>query len=68
MKEGDKFKVIGFDCGYRAKHRLTIMGIVEGKEIEILAIQPVGPYTIKVGKSEYSVGRGLFNKIITEKI
>ena len=68
MKDGDKFKVIGFDCGYRAMSRLKSMGIVEGSIIEIITVQPLGPYVVEVGKSEYSIGRGLFNKIILEEI
>jgi len=68
MNKGDKFKVRGFDCGRKATSRLMTMGIILDTEIEIVAIQPNGPYTVKVGKSEYSIGRGLFGKIILEEI
>ena len=69
MNIGDKYRVIGFDCGHTAKSRLGSLGITIGTYIEIIEVQPLcGPYTIKVGKSEYTIGRGLFSKIICEKI
>jgi len=68
MNKGDKYKVIDFDCGHKAQSRLMTMGIIKDSILEIMAIQPQGPYTVKVGKSEYTIGRGLFAKIILEKI
>ena len=68
MEEGKKYKVIGMNCGHSARFRLNSMNIREDSEIEILAIQPIGPITIKVNRSEYTLGRGLFNKLILEEI
>ena len=66
--EGSVIKVIGFNCGDTAKFRLSSMGIRLGSIIKIKHIQPIGgPMTIKVGRSEYTIGRGLFSKIIYEK-
>jgi len=64
LKIGDKFKIIGFNCGKRAEQRLSHMGIIRGKEATIESIQPIhGPVTIKVGNTTISIGRGLFEKI-----
>ena len=68
MEEIKKFKVIGFDCGRRAISKLTAMGIIKDSILEIITKQPNGPYTIKVNKSIYSIGEGLFNKIIMEEL
>jgi len=68
MNIGDKYKIIGFNCGRYAMSRLSSMEIVEGAIIEIEAVQPVGPITIKVNKSIYTLGRGLFDKLILEKL
>ena len=69
FKAGDTFKVMGYNCGHIAKNRLLSMGIRIGSIIKIKYTQPIkGPITIKVGVSEYSIGRGLINKIILEKM
>ena len=68
MKIGDKYKVLDFDCGKKAISKLNTMNIHKDSILEIIAIQPHGPYTIKVNKSEYTIGRGLFDKIKCEMI
>jgi len=68
IKSGDKIKVISCDCGYRALDRLNVMGIHDGDILEIVSIQPAGPITIKHKKTELSIGRGLFKKIIFEVV
>ena len=68
IKEGDKLKITGFDCGHRAMSRFVAMGIRIGEEITVKVIQPDGPYVVDVGNSEYSIGRGMFGKLIYERI
>ena len=68
MEKGKRYKIIGFNCGKKATSKLLTMGIMKDSIIKIIAIQPIGPITIKVGKSEYSIGRGLFDKLILEEI
>ena len=69
LKEGDKIKIIGFNCGSCAEQRLCHMGILCGKEATIEAIQPShGPVTLTVGRTTVSIGRGLFSKIEYVKI
>ena len=69
VKKGQTYKIIGYDCGRKAEHKLSTMGLVKDKVFKIKAIQPVhGPYTIELDKIEISIGRGLFNKLICEEI
>jgi len=68
IKERDKLKITGFDCGHRAMSRFMVMGINIGTEITIVTVQPYGPYVVNVGNSQYSIGRGLFDKLIYERI
>jgi len=69
MKKNQKILVKNINCGYQCKHRLFTMGIVEGTELEIISVQPInGPYTVKVGNSEITIGRGMFDKIDYEVI
>jgi Fe2+ transport system protein FeoA len=69
LKVGDKIKVTGFNCGECAEQRFCHMGIICGKELEILAMQPLhGPVTFKIGKADISIGRGMWNKIEYEVI
>jgi len=69
LKVGDKIKVTGFSCGYTALHRLQAMGIIKDKILEIKSVNPMrGPYVVNVDKNEYTIGRGLFSKIIYEEV
>ena len=68
IKEGDKLKITGFDCGHRAMSKFMTMGIRVGKEITVKVIQPHGPYVVDVGNSEYSIGRGMFGKLLYEEL
>jgi Fe2+ transport system protein FeoA len=69
LKPKDKIKVIGFNCGHCAQQRFCHMGIICGKEIEIICMQPMdGPITVKVGQAEISIGKGMWNKLEYEKI
>ena len=66
IKEGDIILVTGFNCGKRATSKFLAMGIRRNTKMSIRTIQPDGPYVVDVGKSEYTIGRGLFNKLIYE--
>ena len=69
IQEGDKYKVTGYNCGKQAYHKLTTMGVIPDKIMEIVSIQPYdGPYTIRIGKEIYTIGRGLFSKILYEEV
>lgn len=69
IKEGDKYRVTGYNCGKLAFHRLNAMGIIPDRIMEVISIQPYdGPYTIRVGEEVLTIGRGLFSKILYEEV
>lgn len=63
-----KYRIINHNCGGRAYSRFITMGLLKDKIIEIISKQPYRPVVIKVDKSEYTLGRGMFNKLILEEV
>ena len=64
-----KYKIVGYKAGKDCKKRFIEMGILIGKEIEIITMQPMrGPVTFTIGQCTHSIGRGMFDKIILEEI
>ena len=62
-------RIIKFTGGQRLHHKLRIMGIREGRIIKIISKQPLqGPLTVAVNGSQVTLGRGMSEKIIVEKI
>ena len=69
IKEGDRIKIIGYDCGHRCQQKYSCMGIIIGREMNIKTMQPLnGPVLIEIDGCEYSIGRGLFDKLIYEEV
>ena len=72
LKEGDRIRVTGFSCGRQCKDRFFCLGILEGKELEIVTIQPLhGQITVAFGHSgsdTFTIGRGMFSKMQYEVI
>jgi len=68
MKIGDKIKVIGFNCGRQCTERFQCMGIFNDVILEVISIQPFGPVVVKVKESEYTIGRGMLEKLKYEVI
>lgn len=59
----------GHHKGHNFNRRMCAMGIREGQIVEVLSKQPFfGPLTIKAGNCSFTIGRGMANKIIVEKI
>jgi len=68
VEEGKSYKVMGYACGWNASSKLKKLGITVGRVIKIKTFQPFeGPVTIEVNRSNYSLGRGLFNKLLLEE-
>ncbi|RLF40391.1 MAG: ferrous iron transport protein A [Thermoplasmata archaeon] len=66
---GQKARIIHIVGGVGFKHRLNIMGIIEGKIIKIITRQPFrGPITIKVNGTSMTIGRGMAQKILVEVV
>ena len=69
LKEGDKIRITGFSCGRQCENRFSCLGIFEGKELEIVTIQPYhGAITVKFGSDTFTIGRGMLSKIQYELI
>jgi len=69
IKEGKSYKIVGYDCGYKCRHKFNVMGLNEGRVFKLSTKEILnGPYVIKVDNNELSVGRGLFEKLIIEEV
>ena len=69
LKVGNKIRITGYNCGQTCKSKYNCMGIIVGKILEIKSMQPLeGPIVVNLDGCEYSIGRGMFNKLIYEII
>lgn len=69
LKVGDKIRITGFQCGHCCSDRFSCMGILIGKTMTIKSIHPFrGPIVVDINQSEYTIGRGMFEKIEWEKL
>ena len=64
-----KAKIISLEGGQGFQRKLRVMGIREGQTITIISKQPFrGPFTVKIGNRQTTLGRGMANKILVEEI
>jgi len=72
LKEGDKIRVTGLSCGRQCANKFSCIGILEGKILEVVTVQPAhGPITVSFGSSNndtFTIGRGMMKKLIYEVI
>ena len=69
LPQNREARIIKFMGGHRLHHKLRVMGIREGRIIKIISKQPLhGPLTVAVNGSQVTLGRGMSEKIIVEKI
>jgi len=60
-------KILNINGGFGFQRRLRVMGVREGQIIKVVSKQPFrGPYTISIGGSNITIGRGMANKIAVE--
>jgi len=60
-------RIININGGFGFQRRLRVMGVREGQIIKVVSRQPFrGPYTIAIGNSNITIGRGMANKIAVE--
>ena len=56
-----------FIGGQHFQHKLRMMGIREGKEVKMIASQPLrGPVVIEIDRRELTIGRRMAHHIIVE--
>ena len=66
---GKKTKVVKLIGGYEVQKRFRVFGIMEGKIIKVLTIQPFkGPVVVEVEGRQTTIGRGMAQRILVEAI
>jgi len=69
LKPGETARIMGLEGGYGFKRNLRIKGIKEGKNIKIIARQPIGgPLVVEVDGMQTVIGRGMARKIFVEEL
>ncbi len=69
IKVGDIIEITGFDCGKKCNSRYNCMGLIKGRRMEIVSMQPFkGAITVKFCGEMVSVGRKMFKKLRYKKI
>jgi ferrous iron transport protein A len=60
-------KILNINGGFGFQRRLRVMGVREGQIIKVISRQPFrGPYTISIGGTNVTIGRGMADKIAVE--
>lgn len=69
LQQNQKARILFIHGGKGFRHKLSIMGITEGKTITVITKQPFrGPLTIKINGTHMTIGRGMAQKIMVEVI
>ncbi|HOV09377.1 MAG: FeoA domain protein [Spirochaetes bacterium ADurb.Bin218] len=64
MKAGTCARINFIDAGKKAREKLISMGLVPGKEIEVISSSGHGPVVVKVDDTRIALGHGLADKVI----
>lgn len=65
IKVGKQATIEKLEGGTSFIHKLRTMGIREGKQIKIVAKQPLGgPLVVEVDNNKTTIGRGMAQRII----
>ncbi|MFC2154458.1 ferrous iron transport protein A [Candidatus Altiarchaeota archaeon] len=68
MKSGEKGRIMEILGGRSMKQQLTTIGLREGKNITVVAKEPVGgPIVVRAGHMTFTIGRGKASKIMLEQ-
>jgi ferrous iron transport protein A len=66
---GERAKIVALGHGMGGQRHFRTMGLMEGKTVEIIAIQPArGPVVLNVEGTQIAIGRGMANHILVKKI
>lgn len=69
IRAGKKAKVAALDGGPEFQRKLKLMGIREGKVLEVIASHPFGgPTVIKIDSRQTTLGRGIAMKVLVEEL
>ena len=69
LSPGMVASIIEVEGGYGIQRKLHIMGIMPGKKVRLVSVQPMrGPVTIETNGRQISLGRGMAARILVEVI
>lgn len=68
LKSGDHGIVKSFDGDTHFRKKMVEMGLIKGKEIEVVNGRSGSPFVLQVGGSQIMVGWGMVEKIGIDKI
>jgi ferrous iron transport protein A len=69
LESGKTARIVGLEGGHGFKRNLRIKGIKEGKNIKIIACQPIGgPLVVEVEGMQTVIGSGMAKKIFVEEL
>ncbi len=66
VEEGKSVKLCNIKAGRCLRCRLASMGLIAGREIEILRNTTNGPFVIRVGDSCLALGKGIGHQIMVK--
>ena len=67
LVENQRARILNINGGFGFQRRLRVMGVREGQILKVISRQPFrGPFTIAIGGSNITIGRGMANKIAVE--
>lgn len=66
---GEKAKIVALRHGMGRQHHFRTMGLMEGKIVEIIALQPArGPVVLNVEGTQIAIGKGMARHIMIRKL
>jgi ferrous iron transport protein A len=69
LHQNQKAKIVRLEGGHGFQRKLRVMGVREGQIIMIITRQPFrGPFTIQTNGCQMTLGRGMAQKILVEKV
>ncbi|HEC82014.1 MAG TPA: ferrous iron transport protein A [Thermoplasmatales archaeon] len=62
-------RIVDIQGGYGFQKKLHMMGLVNGKKLRMVSVQPLrGPITVEINSRQVTLGRGMANKVLVEVI
>jgi ferrous iron transport protein A len=66
---GEKAKIVALGHGRGRQRHFRTMGLMEGKIVEIIAVQPArGPVVLNVEGTQIAIGMGMARHILIQKL
>ncbi|KXB06765.1 hypothetical protein AKJ51_02935 [candidate division MSBL1 archaeon SCGC-AAA382A20] len=66
LEPGVVAKITRVEGGHGFQRRLRTRGLREGRSVSLVTRQPGGPIVVRIGGTQFSIGRGVARKVIVE--